>query len=132
VFDEGELRQIREYDEYMRKLTRGPDSDPRFREEIRSILEKNSEIQKWFQQGNDFYHKEFYQPALECYIEVIKLDDSMEEAWFNKGNALFNLEMYKEAVEAYTVVINKNGDDKVAKKNKEIAEEKWKNVGSGA
>jgi len=55
----------------------------------------------WLKKGNDFYIKESYELALDCYNKSIELDPQNASAWNLKGYALDRQGKHDEAIKAY-------------------------------
>ena len=58
----------------------------------------------WFYKALMFNDMQSYDNAIECYNEVLKINDDYA-AWYNKGLAYSNLDKYKEALDCFDEVL---------------------------
>ena len=75
----------------------------------------------WFNKGNDFLDKGFYDLAIKCCDEVLLTDPSHVGAWISKGIALNNKGKYDEAIKASDEAIRLDPEHKWAWYTKGLA-----------
>lgn len=75
----------------------------------------------WFKEGNTNYDKGYYENALTCYDQAIKLNPYFPGAWYNKGIVLFRLEKYQESIKAFDESLEIDPDYKKALNGKDEA-----------
>lgn len=72
----------------------------------------------WINRGNDFVDKGFYDLAIKCYDEAIRLDPNSATAWNNRGNILNEQGDYEDAIRAYDEAITLDPNNAMAWSNK--------------
>jgi tetratricopeptide (TPR) repeat protein len=74
--------------------------------------------------GKEYYHKEDYDKAIDCYDKVLEIDPKHTIACGNKGLALSKLGKHNEAIECYDKVLEVDYDSPIAWYSKGVALDK--------
>ncbi len=86
-------------------------SNEKKRQEIDLKIKQNEEkftAANWFKKGLDFYEKNNYQKAIECYKKAIESNPKFAYAWNGLGVAYGKLGSYQKEIEYYQKAIELN------------------------
>ena len=61
--------------------------------------------EEWKNKGNEYFEKEDYQSALDCYNKALEIDPNYGPAYCNIGQVYRRLEQYEKAIEYYNKAI---------------------------
>ena len=62
----------------------------------------------WINKGNQFYKKERFEEAINCYDQSIKLDPKNAGVWNNRGLSFDNLNRHQDAIQCYNKALKIN------------------------
>ena len=73
--------------------------------------EKKENIKKLFEQANSFFKDKEYSNAIECYNQILEIDENNIDALHDMGSALHNQKKYDDAIEYYDKALNTDKND---------------------
>jgi len=91
-------------------------------------MNNNSGIQKWHSHGAMLFNSENYAEALQCYDKILSNYPKDFLAVFGKGKVFLKLKEYDKALACFNTVLNMNPGYIPAIKNKQLIEEKKKEI----
>jgi tetratricopeptide (TPR) repeat protein len=85
------------------------------------ISRKELLLKEHILKGNEYFYKEEYNKAIQCYDRALEIEPNNADIWNNKGHALDDLGNHEEAIQCYDKALELDSNHAIAWNNKGFA-----------